>query len=315
MVIARQVKIMSEKQNDAQMDTEKQFFERQLVVFMIGAEEFGVDINDVREIIKMEDVTVIPGTDDYILGVINLRGKIIVVIDLAKKVGLEVKEKDKNTRVLVTEIEGNTIGMVVDNCNEVLRITGDKIEPAPSTITQKINADYIQGVGVLDKRLLILVDLGKVIESKDIEHITHVTEQQSGNAETGDAGKTKDTAKYAGAKKKVLIVDDSTMMRGTIKSYIDTSKYDILEAADGEQAVAKVKSEEPAIVLLDIKMPNLDGIGALKKIKEIKPKTIVIMETSVYEEETKKQCIDLGAADYLKKPISKKQLEDALKTA
>ena len=303
--------MMTEDQNDARMDSEKQFFERQLVVFMIGAEEFGVDINDVREIIKMEDVTAIPGTENYILGVINLRGKIIVVIDLAKKLGLSVKEKDKNTRVLITEIEGNTMGMVVDSCNDVLRITGDKIEPAPPTITQKINADYIQGVGVLEKRLLILVDLGKVIESKDIAHISKVSEQHSKN---GGTGKTESKASSGDSKKKkVLIVDDSTMMRGTLKSYIDTGKYDVSEAVDGEDAVAKAKDEVPDVVLLDIKMPKLNGIEALRKIKEMNPKTVVVMETSVYEDETKKECLELGAADYLKKPINKKQLEGVLK--
>ncbi len=303
--------MMTENQNDARVDSEKQFFERQLVVFMIGAEEFGVDINDVREIIKMEDVTAIPGTDDYILGVINLRGKIIVVIDLAKKLGLAVKEKDKNTRVLITEIEGNTMGMVVDSCNDVLRITGDKIEPAPPTITQKINADYIQGVGVLDKRLLILVDLGKVIESKDIAHINKVRGQHSKN---GGAGETESNASSGDSKKKkVLIVDDSTMMRGTLKSYIDAGKYDVSEAVDGEEAVAKAKDEVPDVVFLDIKMPKLNGIEALKKIKAMNPKTVVVMETSVYEDETKKECLELGAADYLKKPINKKQIDDVLK--
>jgi len=272
---------MAENLNDTQLDTERQFFERQLVVFKIGSEEFGVDINDVREIIRMGDVTTIPGSEDYILGVINLRGKIIVVIDLAKKAGLAVKKKNKNTRVLITEIEGNTIGMVVDSCNEVLRITGDKIEPAPPIITQKIDADYIQGVGVLDKRLLILVDLGNVIKSKDTGAISGVTEQHSEKVETDDAGKNKDAGKSAGAKKKkVLIVDDSTMMRGTLKSYIDA---------------------------------KLNGIEALRKIKEMRPKTVVVMETSVYEDETKNRCLELGAKDYLKKPINKKQLEDVLK--
>ncbi len=284
---------MAENLNDTQLDTERQFFERQLVVFKIGSEEFGVDINDVREIIRMGDVTTIPGSEDYILGVINLRGKIIVVIDLAKKAGLAVKKKNKNTRVLITEIEGNTIGMVVDSCNEVLRITGDKIEPAPPIITQKIDADYIQGVGVLDKRLLILVDLGNVIKSKDTGAISGVTEQHSEKVETDDAGKNKDAGKSAGAKKKkVLIVDDSTMMRGTLKSYIDAAEYDVIEAGDGEEAVAKVKEEEPDVVLLDIKMPKLNGIEALRKIKEMRPKTVVVMETSVYEDETKNRCLE-----------------------
>lgn len=285
-----------------QLDNERQFFERQLVVFRIAREEFGVDINDVREIIKMGDVTKIPNTEEYILGVINLRGKIIVIIDFAKKLELQRKEKDKNTRVIITEVEGNTVGMVVDSCNEVMRITGDKIEPAPPTITQKIDSDYIQGVGIIGERLLILLDIGKIIKGKDIEHINKAKDLHA-----KDSGKSGDT------KKKILIVDDSSMMRGTLKSYINAKEYDISEAKDGEEAISKAKNEKPNLILLDIKMPKVNGIDALKKIKEMLPETVVVMETSVYEEETKKQCLDLGAKEYLKKPISKKQIEDVLK--
>ncbi|MCK5040081.1 MAG: chemotaxis protein CheV [Candidatus Aenigmarchaeota archaeon] len=287
---------------EEQKDTEKRFFERQLVIFRIEKEEFGVDINDVREIIKMEDITHIPRTEDYIIGVINLRGKIIVVVDLAKKLGMPAKERDKNTRVIITEFEGNTVGMVVDECNEVLRITGDKIKPAPSTITKKIDSDYLQGVGILEDRILILLDLGKVFENKDVDYIKQVEDQHSGQPEKKEE------------KKKVLIVDDSSMMRGTLKSYIDADKYDVIEAGDGEEAVLKVKEEKPSLILLDIKMPKLDGIGALKQIKEVNPKTVVVMETSVYEDETKELCLKSGAKDYLKKPISKKQIVDILKS-
>jgi len=160
-------------------DTEKQLCERQLVVFRIEKEQFGIGINDVREIIRMEDVTAMPGTEEYILGVINLRGKIVVVIDLAKKLGVAAREKDKDTRVLIVDIEGNTMGMVVDGCNEVLRITSDKIEPAPEIITKKFKSDYIDGVGIIDERLLILLDLSKVLDEKDIGHIKSVEKKST----------------------------------------------------------------------------------------------------------------------------------------
>jgi len=171
---------------------EKQFLERQLVVFKVADEEFGVDINDVREIIKMGDVTKIPNTPDYILGVINLRGRIIVVIDFAKKMSLKSKERDKNTRVIIIDVEGNTIGMIVDSCNEVLRITGDKIEPPPPTITQKIDADYIEGVGIIGDRLLILLNLGKVIKGKDMDHINKARQDNIKISEMTDGTKNKE---------------------------------------------------------------------------------------------------------------------------
>jgi purine-binding chemotaxis protein CheW len=152
--------------------TDKGFDERQIVIFALGQEEFGVNISEVREIIRMEQITKIPNAASYIKGVINLRGGIIVVIDLAMKVGLPSKEVDKNTRIIVIEVNGNTVGMIVDSATEVLRLSGSNIEPAPAIITEKINADYIEGVGIIGERLLILLDLARLIEAKEIAGLT-----------------------------------------------------------------------------------------------------------------------------------------------
>ena len=147
--------------------------ERQLVIFKIAEEEFGVDINKVKEIIRWEDVTRIPNTASHIKGVINLRGNIIVVNDLAMKLGLQSKAVDDNTRILVVEVGNNTVGMIVDSATEVLRLEGEKIRDAPSVITSNINQNYIQGVGLLsEKRLLTLLDLSKVFDLKELEQIT-----------------------------------------------------------------------------------------------------------------------------------------------
>lgn len=139
--------------------------DRQLVIFKLANEEFGVDINEVKEIIRWEEVTRIPNTDSYIKGVINLRGSIVVVNDLAMKLGLPSKEVDDDTRILVVEVNKNTVGMVVDSATEVLHITGEKVRKTPDMISSGINHNYIYGVGVLDeKRLLTLLDLTKVME-------------------------------------------------------------------------------------------------------------------------------------------------------
>jgi purine-binding chemotaxis protein CheW len=145
--------------------------ERQMVIFTLGAEEFGVDIGEVREIIRMEPITKIPHTPPYILGVINLRGGIIVVVDLGLKLSIEHRREDKNTRIIVIQAGGMTIGMVVDSATEVLRIRESQIQPAPAIITEKIQGDYIEGVGVLGERLLILLDLRKVLETREIEEL------------------------------------------------------------------------------------------------------------------------------------------------
>jgi purine-binding chemotaxis protein CheW len=152
--------------------------DRQLVIFKIAGEEFGVDINEVKEIIRWEEVTRIPNTESYIKGVINLRGSIVVVNDLAMKLGLPSKTVDDDTRILVVEVNGNIIGMVVDSATEVLRLEGKKVQDAPDMITSGIDNNYIEGVGVLDeKRLLTLLDLTKVMASTDYEKILQV--QQS----------------------------------------------------------------------------------------------------------------------------------------
>jgi len=170
--------------------------ERQIVIFNLGKEEFGVNINEVREIIRMEQITKIPNTKEYIKGVINLRGGIIVVIDLASKLGFPAKEEDKDTRIVVIEANNNTVGMIVDSATEVLRLSGEQVETAPAVITEKINADYIEGVGILDERLLILLDLAKVLEAKDMKHIEKIQKSTPTVAEKEKAvSKTKEKQK------------------------------------------------------------------------------------------------------------------------
>jgi purine-binding chemotaxis protein CheW len=145
----------------------------QLVTFKLGSEEFGVDILKVQEIIKMMNVTKIPNAPAFIEGVINLRGKIIPIVDLRKRLGFNDQEFDKSTRVIVVELDGLVLGFIVDSVSEVLRIPEDTIEPPPSMVAG-IESEYIEGVGKLDDRLLILLELKKIFsspEKKDIENI------------------------------------------------------------------------------------------------------------------------------------------------
>ncbi len=143
----------------------------QLVTFKLGTEEFGVDILKVQEINKMMNITRIPNAPAFIEGVINLRGKIIPIVDLRKRLGFREQPYDKSTRIIVVELEGLVLGFIVDS--EVLRIPGNTIEPPPSMVAG-IESEYIEGVGKLDDRLLILLELKKIFSSperKDIESI------------------------------------------------------------------------------------------------------------------------------------------------
>ncbi len=114
----------------------------QLVTFKLESEEFGVDILKVQEINKMMNITKIPNAPFFIEGVTNLRGKIIPIVDLRKKLGFESREYDKATRIIVVELDGLVIGFVVDSVSEVLRIPSDTIEPPPS-IVAGIESEYI----------------------------------------------------------------------------------------------------------------------------------------------------------------------------
>lgn len=143
----------------------------QLVIFQLGGEEFGVEIVKVQEIIRMPDITHIPQSPDFVEGVINLRGKIIVVINLDKRFNLNLKEVDENSRIIVVEIENNVVGMIVDSVNEVLRIPKSSVEPAPDLVLSQISRDYLKGVGKVDDRLLILLDLAKVLTIEEMNEI------------------------------------------------------------------------------------------------------------------------------------------------
>ena len=148
----------------------------QLVVFQLGGEEFGVEIMQVQEIIRMPDITRIPQSPDYVEGVINLRGKIIVVVNLDTKFDLHSKELDDDSRIVIVEVGSNVIGMIVDSVSEVMRLSASNVEPAPDIISTKIQADYLKGVGKLDDRLLILLDLERVLNEDEVAQVAAVGE-------------------------------------------------------------------------------------------------------------------------------------------
>lgn len=138
----------------------------QLVSFKISNEEFGIDILSVQEINRMLQITKVPNTPDFIEGVINLRGRIIPVIDLRVKLGMMRKEHSKDTRIVVVDIKQKTVGFIVDEVNEVLRIP-KSITEAPPDMVSGINSEYIISIGKLEDRLLILLDLEKMIPETD----------------------------------------------------------------------------------------------------------------------------------------------------
>lgn len=145
----------------------------QLVSFKIANEEFGVDILNVQEINKMTQITRVPNSPDFVEGVINLRGRVIPIIDLRTRLKLEKKEHDKDTRIIVVDLGKRTVGFIVDAVKEVLRIPVS-ITEAPPEIVSGIDSEFIKSVGKLEDRLLILIDLEKILTAGEAQLMAEV---------------------------------------------------------------------------------------------------------------------------------------------
>jgi purine-binding chemotaxis protein CheW len=138
--------------------------EIQLVVFDLASEHYGVDISDVREIIRMQDITPMPGVKAFVEGIINLREKVLPVLDLRKRFGLKVAEHTEESRIVVVDSSSGEVGVIVDAVTEVLRIPISSIEPNSSMVMHS-NSDYLRGIAKLPDRLIILLDLNKLLSS------------------------------------------------------------------------------------------------------------------------------------------------------
>jgi purine-binding chemotaxis protein CheW len=143
---------------------------RQLVTFRIGKEEFGVDILMVQEIIRITKITPIPNAPEFILGVINLRGRVIPVVDLRQRLkirGNRPSADDKMTRILIVEMFAHVMGFIVDAVSEVTRVEVSAIEPTPNLVVSSVDAEYILGMIKLANRLIILLDFRKILKPKE----------------------------------------------------------------------------------------------------------------------------------------------------
>lgn len=147
---------MGEVQNDQEL---------QLVIFRLAKEEYGLPITKVQEINRLVPITKLPQTPSFMEGIINLRGRIIPVVDLRKRFQLAATEYDEDTRIIIVEVNGQTVGIIVDAVNEVVRLRTDSIEPPPPAFV--LDARYIEGVGKLDGRLLILLNIDQILTAQE----------------------------------------------------------------------------------------------------------------------------------------------------
>lgn len=147
--------------------------DNQVVVFELGAEQYGVDIDTVESIIKMQAITSMPHAPSFVQGVTNLRGKVLPVIDLRLRFGMPPKTADKSSRIIVISVNETEIGMIVDGVSAVLTIGDLAIEPPPP-ITTTVDSTFITGIAKLDDRMVILLDLDRILSLEEQADISGV---------------------------------------------------------------------------------------------------------------------------------------------
>ena len=145
----------------------------QWVTFQLEEETYGINVMQVREVLRYTEIAPVPGAPDYVLGIINLRGNVVTVIDTRSRFGLMEGEVTDNTRIIVTESERQVIGILVDSVAEVVYLRSSEIDTTPSVGTDE-SAKFIQGVSNRDGKLLILVDLNKLLTDDEWDEMAHL---------------------------------------------------------------------------------------------------------------------------------------------
>jgi purine-binding chemotaxis protein CheW len=138
----------------------------QLVTFRLGGEEYAVDILKVQEVNRVVDITAVPNAPECLEGVMNLRGKVIPVLNLRKRFGLDPRAADGQSRIMVVDT-GTTVGLLVDSVQEVLRLPAETVEPPP-LLARGTGSGYVKGIGKLRDRLLILLDIDKLLADGEV---------------------------------------------------------------------------------------------------------------------------------------------------
>lgn len=134
-----------------------------VIVFQLIDKEYAISVDVVQGIEKMLSISRVPKTPPYVKGVLNLRGAVTPIVDLRARFGLEVKEMDESTRIIIVTLEDYDVGLIVDAANDVLDIPVESIEPQPEVVGS-VEVDFISGVAKVDKRLLVMLNLEKVLE-------------------------------------------------------------------------------------------------------------------------------------------------------
>ncbi|SER60164.1 chemotaxis protein CheW [Salipaludibacillus aurantiacus] len=147
-----------------------------VIVFQLKDEEYGVEVEQVKSIERVQHITRVPSTPDFVEGVINLRGVVTPIIDLRKRFNIEGLDHSDTTRVIIVTVEKMDVGLVVDAANDVIDIPRSAVEPPPQVVGG-LEAEYIRGVAKLEKRLLVLLNLDKVLNSEEMDEMKEIEGQ------------------------------------------------------------------------------------------------------------------------------------------
>ena len=201
----------------------------QNLVFTVKSQEFGIQAVRVQEISTVLPTTKVPNAPSYIEGIMNLRGRLASVINFRKRLGFEPKEHDEDTRVIVVELDTFPIGIIVDSVEEVIKIPDEKVQKLPESTTTFTSKDYMTGVGMLDNRLVILLDVDKVLTSTELIELGEINRMVDKaeealapvetNQKTDKAEETPETAET-----KQMPVEAKEVLRPTKSKKVDTKQ-------------------------------------------------------------------------------------------
>ena len=151
-----------------QSATAPAYEDMQLVTFTLGQEEYGVDINKVREIIRLVDITKVPKAPAFVEGLNNLRGSVVPIVDLRKRFEISSNDDKNKMRIMVVDVNEKTIGVIVDSVSEVLLLAGENIQDVPSTISSGVDGRFLQAVGKVNEKLMQLLDLDRIFSTEEL---------------------------------------------------------------------------------------------------------------------------------------------------
>ncbi len=263
---------------------------------------YGINVAKVREIIKMPKLTELPGSEDYIEGIFDLRGVVVPVVDLAKWMGINVPSEDEapiKKRVIITEFNNILIGFIVHDAKRIRRISWADIEPASFSMTQgRLDKSKITGITRIEGgEILLILDLESIVEEMGFfESNLDINEEE--------------VEKFSGI---VLLVDDSPTARRIEKEALEKMGFEVIEAKNGEEGLQKLEElyavygdkikDKIKLILSDIEMPKMDGYHMAAKIHEDKRFSDIplIFSSSISDAFSDVRGKEVGAEGYLVK--------------